>query len=342
MKLRPPHRIAASCLLVAALLLIRGQASFDFAPIEPESAWELPIVRVCWAGPAYLQDLIATGRIRDVDESMAKLMVRAVNSNAVVEAWVKEKANIQATIEREYNDRGTGIRFTGWKDCADDAAAQAYIFTGTNAVSAIGINGQSSIGECSDYGGLYTFPFSFESGYFREKGQRAAVFLKLHRAGTKKVSLWEADALTALHEFGHLAGLRHEHIRRENKSDPNCKLTGDDWMTETPHETTKYIGLYAPQSVMNYCWIHLVRDSRGKQFLVSDTPAAWPEVMLGARVLPSQVSFTDATVVSSQPTSYQSLRGRLYTAKIALSANDVRSLRCLYLPAYAAATAACR
>lgn len=333
LNLSRPHRWIASFSFVAALLLSLGKA--DFAPVEPQAAWIHPTVRVCWASQQFIRDLIASGKINQVDEHMAKLMRRVIDSNAGADPTTDEKSNIENTIVREYNSRGTGIRFVGWKSCEEDAErSQAYLFTGTDASSAVGINGQSSIGQCADDNTRYIFPFTWESGYHRETGQKAAVFLRLHRKSKKKINPFESDAITALHEFGHLAGLRHEHLRMESKWDPICKLTGDTWMTEKADETTQLVGRYDPQSVMNYCWVHLLRDSHGTEFLISDYPEKWPMVYRGSKLARSQVWFNDLTVFHTAPASYQELKGTSYTARIALSALDVKSLRCLYLASY--------
>lgn len=105
----------------------------------------------------------------------------------------------------------------------------------------------------------------------------------------------------ALHEFGHVAGLRHEHIRPEAAEHAGCDLTRgfEDFtgatgtkasiFSERKGESAELVGEYDPRSIMNYCFINTlerkvvpdengnpIRDENGKlKKFASDDEVKW-------------------------------------------------------------------
>ena len=63
----------------------------------------------------------------------------------------------------------------------------------------------------------------------------------------------------ALHEFGHVAGLRHEHAR----ADSTCKKS-DELIEEEQMKSEEFSAsaAYDPNSIMNYCYRDIVLQEK--------------------------------------------------------------------------------
>jgi hypothetical protein len=124
--------------------------------------------------------------------------------------------------------------------------------------------------------------------------------------------------MTALHEFGHLAGLRHEHIREEAKAaeDPSC-LTG-----EIPGPEVKSFGSYDPNSIMNYCWNGFLRRNGTRGTFRVPEEKTLQEVLAGNRLYHDPGLFDLSP--AETPGTYR------FDIRIALSRGDRFTLRSLY------------
>lgn len=153
--------------------------------------------------------------------------------------WNSKASLIKETIEKEFNTRSP-VTFSGWEPCADVRIADAVISFDFRTSSDSNSHASLGRGEYPDHNGLYSY-----------------VYLD----GKKESTLQEMLELkqTAIHEFGHLAGLMHEHIRVEAKNDPNC-IESRHYNLGVGSEKTKEnisvlkMGEYDPHSIMNYCF----------------------------------------------------------------------------------------
>ena len=152
--------------------------------------------------------------------------------------WISKTSYIRSIIENEFNEK-TPVRFLGWKPCADTRYADAIVSFDFRETTSSSARASIGIGNYPDHNGLYSYVY-LDS----KKNTTPQEMLELRQ--------------TALHEFGHLAGLIHEHIRVEAKNDSNCMKFGnhDRVGTEKMQDTISWlkVGGYDSQSIMNYCF----------------------------------------------------------------------------------------
>jgi hypothetical protein len=126
---------------------------------------------------------------------------------------------------------------------------------------------------------------------------------------------------SAIHEFGHLAGLRHENISPDAEKDPNC--TEDDIGPESAMANIKLLTPYDPSSIMNYCLYNFIRKS-GLDFRVDDFGNVLND--FNALIFPFEklAVYTDELI-------FRKVSEFKYQARLGLSKNDIEGLRCIYL-----------
>lgn len=161
-----------------------------------------------------------------------------------------EKDLIIRTIESEYTPELTGIHFVGWENCDESKKVDAIVSKSSKGINVVGFSlfgptfeGRSSIGQAGIGKDLIFLPSEY----------------------TSLVTLVEfSDPHTIAHEFGHLAGLRHEHIRMEAADDSVCRktfmMTRSEYVTrfsrgDTIYKSSKLVTEYDPESVMSYCYL---------------------------------------------------------------------------------------
>ena len=171
-------------------------------------------------------------------------------------------------ISNAYKTETTIIEFNGFDDCSN-LSSPDVVLVFTN----------------KDFGSGYVNRFADF-----EKNSTIKVFIGLgNKLDTFTKEETQEIETTILHEFGHVAGLQHEHqyFRREALKDPNCHLklktgdTGVQWIKGTakfarsagkngalglmgriaPYYVAfkrdkSTIGSYDPYSIMNYCYIN--------------------------------------------------------------------------------------
>ena len=164
-----------------------------------------------------------------------------------------EKATIRRMVNLNYTYVNTGIHFIGWKNCSRSPEADVVIMKAGKIPRRFWFGkkpkflGQSTIGQNGFLG---------EDGGFRKgpKNFKSTVLLSV------------MHPMTIVHEFGHLAGLRHEHIRPEAKIDSSCyyrerRMFGEgkirSYIIPEPIGPTAVLySRYDSKSIMSYCIIN--------------------------------------------------------------------------------------
>ena len=245
-----------------------------------------------------------------------------------------DKLQVKESITSEYNLAQTGIELVGWNDCNQDDVSDVIVFSEdqtkapkhfTDLSLVPTYHGCSSIGDESPGSLLKRF-----------------VLIKKLPDHQLKITSAQALEVTALHEFGHLLGLRHEHARRfDAGQDVNCYTQGIA-LIEAMGKTAKQYAAYDPNSMMNYCFDFSLMNKTGIDFYVDGLS----EVNLNVvnldgyfyqnasqkRFNVNEVSFTDDSLVTK--TKDVSLNAIHYQVKIGLSKGDRHTLRCMYDSSY--------
>jgi len=280
---------------------------------EPLVKWSKNEVKVCWSYP------IVEGETFNVSEKLA----------------------VKSVIQREFTAERTGIYFTGFEDCAAAPDSDVFVYTGNSDPNpkrkhdSGGLLGESEIGE----GGTVVDEKSDEGFTYKKK----KVFYMMYLYSNRQRKVPNADYLyalkvTALHEFGHLAGLRHEHVWAEAQSDFNCRLhrKGDvAFNTQEPiFKSTQVATAYDSNSIMNYCWDDQLNANGPKFYYIRDMdafhasghgPIEEPGLKLPPDFMPT---LTDDTLYKITKDYIPGID--VYDIKLGLSAGDVKAVQCMY------------
>jgi hypothetical protein len=156
----------------------------------------------------------------------------------IIKDWKeKDKEDMKRWINEEFTAERTGIHFTGWLDCEESPNADIIIFYNKNSKikSALfgGLQGiASNIGPATNI--VPGYPLARSS-------------VTMSKSGLNKG--------TAVHEFGHVAGLAHEHIHPDANVRTGCRDTKPMTMPGYVYEP------FDAKSIMSYCSINLNRLS---------------------------------------------------------------------------------
>lgn len=146
--------------------------------------------------------------------------------------WTEKKMKKAASfINAEYTPERTAIHFTGWRPCQEMPYADVIFFLAEDTrYSVTGFNGLGSIGPQP----------GVVSGYPYASGMVVITRDFLYKSLT-------------VHEFGHVAGLHHEHEHPDfSRFQKNC------WMQAAQNfsPSNVYFTEFDHKSVMNYCTIN--------------------------------------------------------------------------------------
>jgi hypothetical protein len=267
-----------------------GFCRFSGAPTgitirDPRGRWDRSKVRVCWANGSgtHYNACMKGGEIRHKlrpatrDESHYRTL-------------------IQSIVTQEYRVARTGIEFVGWENCPADKDASE----GADVVLYLGkspegiVTGEAIAGRCLDPEGATGFVRIF----LPEKPQM-------------KIALDDALRATALHEFGHAAGLKHEDSGGIFNLDTGkielVKQSGRDRAQGNP------VSAYDRSSIMSLSYVIGILNPKGLRFTEKRGDHKFQPDPLVAKVTP--IAGTKLDDVS---------------LRIGLSSGDVNALRCLY------------
>lgn|GEM_PF-5469558 len=197
-----------------SLALLGGTPAFGGA-FEPSARWDQNEIRVCWLDSNEFKqnpDLL--------DETLYFDETHLTRIPEVTRA-------IEAIVTREFTPKTTGIRFSGFGPCRISAPGGR---PESDAILAIEhVNSFDEIIEGGSSIGVSVVDWLEGAIVPRERNDPGMPSLVLQIPPEKiysgaHLSYLEAIQLTALHEFGHLAGLHHEHsaYREEALRDPYC------------------------------------------------------------------------------------------------------------------------
>jgi len=218
--------------------------AFALAPsvFEDSYKWKKTSVSVCWGT---VEDFKKVNP--DIAENVEKRKISLLKA--------RHLEAIQKKVQAEYTTEKTGIEFTGWTACSENPKAD-IVMLAVNRYKEPAQNKKESdhiiLGEANI--GISVL------GFNKPRTGQGSLFLS-KSSGSDKITSQEELLMTALHEFGHAAGLRHEHIRPEAQEDKHCKhrYHGRKFPQEEL-KTASVIGSYDPRSIMNYCYDWYVSD----------------------------------------------------------------------------------
>ncbi len=270
--------------------------------VEPNVSWSNPEVRVCFANYSQLKDT-----------SFSTYQYK-VTENSFSFFSDEQKLVIKNIVTKEYTPERTGIHFVGWNDCQSDPQSDVYIFNLEDKDQYF--TGTASLGES----GLLTFvdakgPRKLNIMQRRKTSKKNYIAFNTAFITTNTLSFNEKLEMVSLHEFGHVAGLRHEHADKNittNKrfNDLNCIAVQFEYGEKSFDSTTKS-SVYDANSIMNYCYMYLL-----EQIGLNYTQEVGPE----------KYDLLDSSVITKESTS----SGINHKIRIGLSQGDLHALGCLY------------
>ncbi len=257
-----------------SLALLGGTPAFGGA-FEPSARWDPNEVRVCWLDSAEFKK-----NPNLLDESLYFNEDNLFHSPELSDV-------IESRIKAEFTPAKTGIHFTGFGKCRipaqgglpdADAVLALETFDSFHEI----IEGGASIGMSV----IDLFRGEILRRDPKEDPGLPSLVIQIPSEkiySSKSIGYHEAISLTALHEFGHLAGLHHEHsaYRDEALRDPYCgsspfadelKKGPDQVFSLVPKKYTENLyelksairSGYDSKSIMNYCHTRHLFASGGK------------------------------------------------------------------------------
>lgn len=154
----------------------------------------------------------------------------------------KDKQNVEKWISEEFTYARTGIHFTGFTNCEDTPDADIVLFYNKNSVVKNFFDGLSVHGFASLGAGSYEI----------EGFPNALGLVTLSKSKMRKG--------TAVHEFGHVAGLMHEDAHHDAVLESKKCTDTYEFFHKSP------LIIYEPydkDSVMSYCKLQLSKYNNG-------------------------------------------------------------------------------
>ncbi len=311
------------------LLSLSIAYSGEFSGVEPFIKWNKRKVSVCFGVKSHLRKVHSS--VNYISDEPFDFQYFDQNLKQVV----------KETVKKEYTVSKTGIEFVGWKNCNANPIEDVIIFTHTLDYKSSKNGetlGMATMGESGDFerrfsmleGGYYGDP-----GFFNKGRGKSFIFLtyRPEKYNELRLSSLKSLKLTTLHEFGHLSGLRHEHARFEGAFDPNCLSSGTR-TRETLNVTTVLTSTYDSNSIMNYCWMRVLRKAGDNIILTNGNYKTVEKILLFG--LDDLLEFKFFSLNDSSLLTREKVGKDLYKVKmnIGLSQKDKHALKCLYVDGY--------
>lgn len=151
----------------------------------------------------------------------------------------KHKANVQVWVNEEFTPERTGIHFVGWESCERSPNADIVVFHNKNSKFKNflfgGVSGFALMGPY--YNAVEGYPAALGSVFINSSGMKKSV---------------------VIHEFGHAAGLAHEHEHKD-------AVKGCSSIAPLFNPMYEYVPFDA-ESIMSYC----ITDKKNRGLSPSD------------------------------------------------------------------------
>lgn len=250
---------------ILALMALMSASSLKAGIIEPKTLWDKTEIVACWYdSPSQLPET----KLESEETAKKKFdfLPRVLKD--------KDKKKVKEVITRNFTPAQTGIHFVGWKPCSQTPNRDVIVMRAKSKVFLLdrpGFNGRATIGESGILARAEDGPIGFWDK--EEKTPTIALY---------STFMNPIGAGTIVHEFGHTAGLRHEHIHEDSYEDKNCHSMmvplnfEKPEELETPHVSSVFVTEYDPTSIMNYCWLMTERSAlnKSKNVILSDKDRA--------------------------------------------------------------------
>jgi len=229
--------------ILTLLLPIVGNAAI----YEPNALWTKSSIKVCF----YDQK-------KQIKETKYSRKKKLAKKQGFMPGFLDnfEKLAVEKIVKQTFHIDSTHIHFVGWDDCSRSNGNDVIIMKANEVKRFLAKNikvkfeGKSSIGQD---GIIHSYTSTDFGIYEKNLSKKAVVVLK------------SFDKFTVRHEFGHLAGLRHEQANRDVLQDTKCVLkragkTFDFRQYAEPLGRTAIIATdYDYKSIMNYCSMILIQ-----------------------------------------------------------------------------------
>ena len=279
------------------LILIFATVSIFAGIIEPEGVWDKKQIKTCF----YDHESQLSETVLD-----SKKMMQSKYRAAPGSLSQNHQERVQSIITKEFSEELTEIHFTGWKKCSETDDYDLIVIAGekyemnlkipkeiTNilpkAYTPIIVKGIGNIlGAEANYDassntlkavlspsylGMASIGFGTEIKVEKkcesECGEDIQNEIKVTKTHAKKsfVILTDEREFTAVHEFGHVASLRHEHAHPQAPSSFKCfyyaghkdleNLSNNkprkSFLKEEVGSTAEILTKFDSNSVMSYC-----------------------------------------------------------------------------------------
>lgn len=296
------RKIISLISLSASISLFAGTDSTG----ETSFKWSKKEVKVCWLDDSPINK-------DEFNENQFQQIGDVIDVLVTMRSSLKKK--IQALIQTEFTLNKTGITFTGWSSCRDTKDYDLILLTGdTTARSYTNFLGLATIGR----GDIVAYDLM-------DKTKKSFIYIDLHHQKPSAVTATELTLIVTLHEFGHAAGLRHEHIRGKDCSH-----------FEKQHANTSFFSVYDSSSIMNYCFLDFIENEVGFNFFrleklnYENYQRIQEEHNMTINISPRVLPYSDDSIFTITPVS--EIEGLLeYKIRLGLSKGDLHGLKCMYV-----------
>lgn len=273
---------------------------------DPAIIWPKKMVSVCWQNDIPLsEDLFTPSQWAKLDTTSPDLISPSLD-------WKKK---IQTAIDSEFTLSEAGITFVGWNSCDISPNADAVIIVAKSSELPLG---RASVGR-SEY------IFGEERRTILPEGKKAFVFINMVEVTNSSLTYEEEILYTAIHEFGHLAGLNHENTQPQASVDPNC--TEYDLYREPGQDFFQYLTAYDANSIMNYCFYNFISKS-SLSFKAEINGIISNDFSFNVFPFLNFAIYTDPLIFEINPLNEKLLN---VGVRLGLSSMDLKALNLLYI-----------